>query len=384
MNTNLAQMAQDEIGPSCEQRVASLRAGNIANAVGYLYAPDLADKPILKNGRAARSRFMSRLLFCASDAYGDWLLLKRQIASSRGARVMYYIIRQCLMPLLGRALVALVVVVGRSIEPPAVHAQAKIASSDVAGDRCVKFDKDSLAVVMPVRLAGASSPFFVDTGATITALDSRFRDKLGVSIKTVTVNTPDGRAEMEVFRLPHASAAGESLSGVNEVLCMDFSRLRAVVGINFYGVIGMDFLRHHIVRLDFDRGELSFLARVANTSDTSFALDVSPTQPPSITLDIAGAGEVVFILDTGASGAGSVDARVGALLLKKGAGTATGPIESESVLGSSTSSAICVKEISLGGFRHRGLVFERGSANVLGLAFLQRYIVTLDFPRKRA
>lgn len=40
-------------------------------------------------------------------------------------------------------------------------------------------------------------------------------------------------------------------------------------------------------------------------------------------------------------------------------------------------------EAELGEFRQRGLIFDEGTANYLGVSYLARYLVTFDFPGKK-
>ena len=267
--------------------------------------------------------------------------------------------------------------------PSVVCAQPAVPVTDRAPGTRVKFRSESLALLVPVSLNGAPRLFFVDTGATMTAVDRSFRDILGVALRTATVRTPDGKAEMDVFKAPPATIAGGPLTGVREVLCLDLSGVRGAVGDDFYGILGMDFLRHRTVRIDFDRGEVLFSATVPDDAGTPIPLEVWPKHPPTVTLAVAGLGDVTFLVDTGSSESGSLDARLSASLLANGGAASAGTTSSQSVVGSSTSRMVRVAEIALGNFRHRRIVFSEGEANVLGLGYLSRYIVTFDFPRKR-
>jgi hypothetical protein len=43
---------------------------------------------------------------------------------------------------------------------------------------------------------------------------------------------------------------------------MDLGKLREAAGLKFDGILGMDFLRNHVVRIDFDNDEVNFLRSV--------------------------------------------------------------------------------------------------------------------------
>jgi len=166
------------------------------------------------------------------------LRLTPQMTASRRAHERLRLAWRLVAPL---AVCAILVAAALFTMPSVVCAQPAVPVTDRAPGTRVKFRSESLALLVPVSLNGAPRLFFVDTGATMTAVDRSFRDILGVALRTATVRTPDGKAEMDVFKAPPATIAGGPLTGVREVLCLDLSGVRGAVGDDFYGILGMDF-----------------------------------------------------------------------------------------------------------------------------------------------
>lgn len=120
-------------------------------------------------------------------------------------------------------------------------------------------------------------------------------------LRSVKVRAPDGGLhEAAIFAAPRAAVAGLPMDRDLEVLCMDFATFRANAGVDCYGLIGMDFMRHRIVQIDFDRGEVQFMNRVPQDVGTAVPIDL-PTVPglPKVIFDVPGIGPRPFKVDTG-------------------------------------------------------------------------------------
>ena len=266
---------------------------------------------------------------------------------------------------------------------PSAHAQI----NDLAdGEARIRFDPEGFGVAVPVAVNGRRRLLTIDTGASVSVFDKSLAIVAGPALRSVYVHSSDGGVNrMDLFRPPDASIGGLPLGGVSEVLYTDLAHLRVGSGTDVYGHLGLDFLRDRIMRIDYDRGEVSFLRSLPDNPGAPFLLDLSSRNlPPKVLADVAGIGEQWFVIDTGSTSVGSFDARLLAHLCKDGSAALVETITSESITKSSVLRRFRLRDaFTLGGFRHRGLIFEEGPDNILGSGYLERYLVTLDFPEKR-
>jgi hypothetical protein len=255
---------------------------------------------------------------------------------------------------------------------------------------CFDFSCDGDDLALPLTFEGNTYPFILDTGADITAFDRVFRSRLGDMIGNELVVTPTGQATMETFRAPSAQVGTLNLRCVKKIGCIDLERLRRARGRDEYGIIGMDSLRSHVVRLDFDRGTVSFLKSAPRCSGSAVRLSYAGNTP-LVEATIPGFGSRWFLVDTGFGGAaaGSLPADEFPLLISRrflvplGYGRSV-DVSDFSLTGKSQRGRLAAIEI--GSFRQVDLLFSEGQGGtvgdvrVLGLNFLKPYNVTFDFP----
>jgi hypothetical protein len=93
-----------------------------------------------------------------------------------------------------------------------------------------------------------------------------------------------------------------------------------------------------------------------------------------------------FVLDTGHFGGNNSGAINGALaeeLIKRKEFRVVGITYFETVAGTSSRRLVQGRQIALGNFSVQNPIFHESGSNFLSLAYLSRFIVTLDFPNKR-
>ncbi|HEX5470388.1 MAG TPA: aspartyl protease family protein, partial [Lacipirellulaceae bacterium] len=158
-------------------------------------------------------------------------------------------------------------------------------------------------MLLPVNMHGARYFFEVDTGATRLCFDRSLRPMLGMVRESETIGTLGGPLRCELFEAPDALLGPLHLRlpppGVTPlVACLDQEHRRLGSGHDVRGIIGTNFLRRHVVRIDFDRGKLSFLKAVGK----------EPGRPVPILFDegkrevqarLPGMGDSMFLIDTG-------------------------------------------------------------------------------------
>src|SRR4051812_27308717 len=78
------------------------------------------------------------------------------------------------------------------------HANVALSQTPVA-DRPWPLPKDELAILVPVQFNGHKLTFMVDTGAGISAIDSRFERELGERVDTVKMHGTHGAIDISRY-----------------------------------------------------------------------------------------------------------------------------------------------------------------------------------------
>jgi predicted aspartyl protease len=146
------------------------------------------------------------------------------------------------------------------------------ACADVSGSKASSAPADTTHGGMSFRLAGANGaaivvpayingrgPFelILDTGATLTCLDSSLTRELTLPVQHAVIGAGVGVAgsgRVQVVRIDSMRVGAASSKGLN-ACAMNLSNLR-IVGANVRGLLGLNFLRNFRMTLDFDRHTL--------------------------------------------------------------------------------------------------------------------------------
>ena len=161
---------------------------------------------------------------------------------------------------------------------------------------------------------------------------------------------------------------------------MDLSDLRRVTGYDIKGILGMDFLQHHVVRLDFDRGKLSFLTSPGPQAGSAVPIKFVQTRLPSITVKFGTKRREQALLDTGADSSGAIGRQLFDELRKSEELQVCGEALFSTASGVTRLQEAKVAGLKLGKFRHNSLFMAESDHTLLGLGYLSRYVVTFDFP----
>jgi hypothetical protein len=148
----------------------------------------------------------------------------------------------------------------------------------------------------------------------------------------------------------------------------------------------MDFLKHWIITIDFDEGRLDFLLpgterdpnwgeNVPFVYDTSGAMFILATVGENV--------RIPFMVDTGDFGTGHLDEALLTRLVSSHEARVTGSDKYGSFSGIYSARVARLSHLCLGPFRHENLRFVSGKRNALGMNYLFRYRVTIDFPNER-
>lgn len=273
-----------------------------------------------------------------------------------------------------------------TLESPSAPKATKIGGNQQAADpdailELFKVAIDGEVLVIPVEIQSKRYWFAVDTGASISVYDKSFRSVLGTPIKSVKIWTPGQFITAPIYRSPNGHVGKLPLPTDSECFCLDLGKMPQLSNQKVHGILGMDFLRKHVVRIDVDNGELTFLRAVGANPGHRIPL-VFRGNSPEILIEVQGLPRLVrFLVDTGCEKSGNLEAEVFDILAKRDLMRIVAQSCPKPNSGSKSERLGCVHEIKLGGFHHEKLLFQESNKNVLGLGWLSRYLVTFDFPK---
>lgn len=136
--------------------------------------------------------------------------------------------------------------------------QTQVWAADHPLPPCAEFSvaKDGRPILVPVTWGDETHSFLVDTGAARTALDNSFRGRLGQPKGLTTLSSPGGVLEVRDYACPKLLLGNQDITAIASVICMDLEPARMASGLDFRGILGMDFLSKYAFSIDFDDGKL--------------------------------------------------------------------------------------------------------------------------------
>jgi hypothetical protein len=239
-------------------------------------------------------------------------------------------------------------------------------------------------LIVKVRLEdGKELPFIVDTGASMTSLDKSLEGTLGKRLGSKRIWTWNGPEVSGLYTSPKLFLGTNILITGERIAVRDFAELSSRSGQLVMGTIGMDCLRHYCVRLDFSAGKLQFIdPNSINTNEfgISFKLRSSRLTGEAVIScgSLIGEHGKKTLLDTGCNFDGFLQSQIFQREVKQNniplmGGLAYFP---ECVWHGEHYSDLVIKESS-GSWLQRSFL----GGNLMGLKFLARHEVILDFPR---
>lgn len=244
--------------------------------------------------------------------------------------------------------------------------------------------RDGDALFLPVEIDGKAYHFLVDTGASMSMFDSTL--PLGRHLQTVKAEAAAGDfVNIEIREPPTATIGPLSFNCPGGVGSLDLTALRQVVGQDFHGLIGMDFLKTQILQIDPDAKELRFLTGVSPSLGAHRNMAYDRQSVPHVLLRIAEPKDEVFMLDTGLVSfrSGSLSKKAFAQLESSRELTIVGHELLETLSGTQSGRIGRAKKLAFGEMEIADPVFGESGGNKVGVKFLSRFIATLDFPAER-
>lgn len=247
-----------------------------------------------------------------------------------------------------------------------------------------KFSQDSQPPLLPVEIGGREYLFMLDTGTFVTVYDATLRPLLGEPVESGVVNTPHSEIKVIFYSSPQVRIGHFNLAAKSPVLCMDLEGFRKSVNENIYGCLGMDFLGDHVLRIDFDRGEVIFLRSADMETGIRIPITYHKDGTPQIQATIPGlAKPELFLIDIGCShkGDGNLRNELFDSLCEKRILMPSGQQSIVTLSGSGFRRQGRLPEFSLGCFSQQDLLFcSSFNCSSLGINYWSRYIITFDFP----
>jgi predicted aspartyl protease len=256
-------------------------------------------------------------------------------------------------------------------------------------------------IILPVTFEGKEYPFVLDTGSTTTVFDKSFRDKLGKQFMWPTRGRgPEGRTfKVEWYRYdgPDPYVGPLKLEDTSLIRVHDLDQVVSGEKRDFQGIISMEFLAKYVVQIDFDNKKVTFF-RGKKDSGLLPSLGSEENRHPEwgepiplkkrllhniryVRGTVLDDTPVDFLVDTGWLSVDSLKSRIfDKIHSQQNSHRESGDAKSSSTGLSIYSIINQVENFSVGSFEYKNHVFRRSSESVLGLAFLQRHLVTLDFP----
>jgi NPCBM/NEW2 domain len=211
-------------------------------------------------------------------------------------------------------------------------------------------------LIVPVRIEGGEEvPFAVDTGSGFTAVDQSLEPKLGQRRGTLSVWSWGKTNERPLFTAPRLSLAGTLLVTSGRVVSYPCGGMHSDSGQQIMGILGIDCLRNYCLQLDFAAGKMRFLE-----PEHVNAVQLGKGYP--ITYD----GSRPFVHHEGLVAGIGTNTLIDTGVARDGVIEELGPGSwyfAERVWGGQTYTNLLLGNLG----------------NVLGLRFLARHLVTLDF-----
>lgn len=241
-------------------------------------------------------------------------------------------------------------------------------------------------IVVPVEFKGKRYLFLLDTGSAYSTFDKEFAGSLGPSLGTENVATTTGLTERQVYGAPNAHLGAVNLRAGRYVWQRDLSNRRKAEGSDIRGIVGVGAFRRYALRLDYDAGK-GFIFRPDRAEHKEWGMAIpmefSDGETPFVYARVNGGPELKHTLDTGWSGEGSLYQSFFDRYTREW----NLPVDESSrrkVDGNSAPYAKArFKTLSVGGYKYRDVVLDRGRFSVLGRRFFSRHVVTMDFANGR-
>ena len=235
--------------------------------------------------------------------------------------------------------------------------------------------------------SGEELPFFVDSGTPVTFFDKSLEPRLGKCLGITKFSKFGAKGKTGIYAAPKLYLGGTRLITGNHVYCHDFKELLQNAGRPVMGILGMDCLCHYCIQLDFAAGKIRFLDpdQVNGGSlGTAFPLMLKGHLPFIHTVSLLEGEETSLLIDTGFNADGLLRAPR-SWRESRGNGDLSISTNSAAASGSNFREQLKFPNSIWHGNTYTNLIvieLPTQYPNLIGLRFLARHLVTLDFPKR--
>ncbi|HEY1787163.1 MAG TPA: hypothetical protein VGJ73_03365 [Verrucomicrobiae bacterium] len=240
-------------------------------------------------------------------------------------------------------------------------------------------------IFVTVRMGdGETLPFILDTGAFSTLLDKSLEPKLGRRIDSGTLRVFGAPHRMNQYEAPALYLGRTPLMMTGPYIFTDnLKNLSRYADRPVMGMLGMDILAHYCVQFDFAANKVRFLDKRnpdTNAWGTPFPLTDIGDGCLAISPNLTGAKGPVSLIDAGCT----YDGWLVPDLFRQWTNRAAPPIHGQVHFPKAVLGGSLYTNVNLEGLKPK--MFSSGdlhlTLNGIGLTFLSRNLVTLDFPDK--
>jgi len=241
-------------------------------------------------------------------------------------------------------------------------------------------------LIVKIRLEdGEELPFIVDTGSPVTIFDKTLAPKLGKCTGAAIFNNFGSHTNAGVYNMPKLYLGQTRLLTGTHTIALDLQFVMPDQAI--MGILGMDCLRNYCLQLDFQAHRLRFLnsGRLdAENRGKAYPISFSNEEQGAKGLvrpyircgSLIGGGGHNLMIDTGYrvdGGLADDDFQKQIHQLQT--------LNADGVVGSQDKHRVWFPSTIWEGGKYTNLLVGAGG-NILGLGFLARHLVTLDFPHR--
>jgi hypothetical protein len=231
---------------------------------------------------------------------------------------------------------------------------------------------DMLVVMLRLK-SGEELPFLVDTGSGGTCFDISWKSHLGKPVGTLSVTRWGVIKKQDTYAEPRLYAGSTRLLTGSQIITLNLKRPSSSSRRPIMGILGLDCLRHYCVQLDFAAGRMRFLDDEHSNKESwgkPFPLVDHGDGRFDVRESLDGAKGSTSLIDSGFDIDGWLMPKLYQQWTNQAAPTATGEVHSPNgVLGGEAYPDIRLRRIDV-------------ENNGIGLRFLSRHLVTLDFPKQ--
>ena len=159
--------------------------------------------------------------------------------------------------------------------------------------------KDRSDLLIPVWFEGHEFLFILDTGCTSNVVDPLLKSALVPTGEMLPMN---GKGAFAVYRSPTLALGKARIPIEGRAIMSDLVKIREFVGRDVRGILGMQFLRRHVLQIDYDTGRVAFLRTSKGMAGQRISIYFTHDGRPAVTLELPVAGNAPFVLDTGMGG----------------------------------------------------------------------------------